>query len=131
MKKIFCGLLSIFCFLLLSSGAAYAHCKPGAQGKVLWKGKWYPATAVKSKGNSCYIHYDGYAKSWDEWVESDRRKFPRHAHHSVGDPIQVKWKNTWYPAHVIGVKGSKLKVHYDSYESSWDEWVGPSRYKKR
>lgn len=36
--------------------------------KVQWKGKWYSATVLKVKNNKYFIHYDGYAASWDEWV---------------------------------------------------------------
>lgn len=41
--------------------------------------------------------------------------------------VQVLWKGTWYPAHVIKTKGAKSYIHYDNYSASWDEWVGPER----
>ena len=48
----------------------------------------------------------------------------------VGAHGQVLWKGTWYGASIIGIAGTdKYKIHYDGYESSWDEVVGPSRMK--
>ncbi|MDB4998208.1 MAG: hypothetical protein JWM74_5640 [Myxococcaceae bacterium] len=48
----------------------------------------------------------------------------------VGAHGQVLWKGTWYAASIIGIAGTdKYKIHYDGYESSWDEVVGPSRMK--
>jgi hypothetical protein len=43
---------------------------------VEWKGSWYPATVIKKEKDRWYIHYVGYEKSWDEWVDKDRIKFP-------------------------------------------------------
>jgi hypothetical protein len=51
---------------------------------------------------------------------------------AVGDKLNVEWKGKTYPATVILVPGpDKYKIHYDGYESSWDEVVGPSRIKGR
>jgi hypothetical protein len=51
---------------------------------------------------------------------------------AVGDKLNVEWKGKTYPATVIGVAGpDKYRIHYDGYESSWDEVVGPSRIRGR
>src|SRR5216683_3052031 len=44
-----------------------------------------------------------------------------------GDRVEVQWKGDWYQANVIEVKGNQYKIHYDGYDSSWDEWVDDSR----
>lgn len=49
----------------------------------------------------------------------------------VGDAVQVEWRGSWYPAKVIGVSNGKYRIHYDGYGNEWDEFVGPSRMKKR
>lgn len=49
----------------------------------------------------------------------------------VGDKVEVQWKGTWYPAQVLGVKKGEWKIHYDGYESSWDEWVKANRIRVR
>jgi hypothetical protein len=43
---------------------------------VLWDQSWYPAKVMKKEKDRWYIHYVGYEKSWDEWVEKDRIRFP-------------------------------------------------------
>jgi hypothetical protein len=49
-----------------------------------------------------------------------------------GDPVDVEWRGTWYPASVIEVKPQgRYKIHYDGYDSSWDEIVGPDRIRAR
>src|SRR5215813_1962326 len=45
----------------------------------------------------------------------------------VNDHVEVEWKGDWYQAQIIQVQGKQYKVHYDGYESSWDEWVDNNR----
>jgi hypothetical protein len=40
--------------------------------EVNWNGTWWAAEVVKTDGNRSYIHYIGWANSWDEWVGADR-----------------------------------------------------------
>ncbi|MBF0161131.1 MAG: RNA-binding protein [Magnetococcales bacterium] len=47
----------------------------------------------------------------------------------VGERAQVSWKGTWYPSRVLDVSGNRVFIHYDGYESSWDEWVTMDRVK--
>jgi len=111
-------------------------CSVGDKAKVEWKGSWYPAAVIKVNETQtrCYIHYDGYESSWDEWVGADRIQVAGHAASpvassafSVGDAVEVNWKGSWYKASVLAVKDGKTKIHYDGYGSNWDEWVGASR----
>ena len=48
------------------------HVGPGSAVDVYWKGDWYPARVLERRGASYYVTYDGYARSWDEWVGSNR-----------------------------------------------------------
>jgi hypothetical protein len=51
---------------------------------------------------------------------------------AVDDDVDVEWKGAWYPASVMEVKAQgKYKIHYQGYDSSWDETVGPSRIRAR
>ncbi len=47
-----------------------------------------------------------------------------------GDTLEVEWKGKWYKANILEVKEGKYKVHYDGFESSWDEFVPLSRMRK-
>ncbi|MBF0460895.1 MAG: hypothetical protein HQL87_05810 [Magnetococcales bacterium] len=48
---------------------------------------------------------------------------------SVGDSAQVSWKGKWYPSKILEISGSRMLIHYDGFESSWDEWVSMDRVK--
>jgi hypothetical protein len=132
--------------LLLSlalAGQAFAECKQGDKADVLWQGSWYPATVLHGNGDRCFIHYDGYESSWDEWVGPDRIKLkgakrattkappPPPGRYQEGDPVQVLWKGAWYDAHILKSKGAQSFIHYDGYDNSWDEWVGPERIRPK
>ena len=45
----------------------------------------------------------------------------------LGTRIEVEYHGKWYKAKTIDADGSKRKVRYVNYDSSWDEWVGPDR----
>ena len=50
--------------------------------------------------------------------------------HSVGDHVYVEWEGNEYPAVIIAaVSPTKYKVHYDGYDSVWDETVPNHRIK--
>ena len=127
-------------FALLSLSALPSHaalCSVGDKANVLWKGNWYPATVMKVNEDQsrCFIRYTGYGSNWDEWVGSDRFQktgaAAPAASYKAGDAVQVKWKGTWYDASILKVAGGKYKIHYDQYDSSWDEWVGTDRIRPR
>lgn len=129
--------MSVFCVSFLLAAAVHAQpvCSVGDSGKVLWKGTWYPATVkkVNEDQSRCYIHYTGYGNNWDEWVGGDRfrKEGGAAAAFKPGDAVEVKWKGNWYAASVLKVGDNKYKIHYDQYDNSWDEWVGPDRIRAR
>jgi hypothetical protein len=48
----------------------------------------------------------------------------------VGDHVLVDWEGQTYPAHIIQTEGpTKFRVHYDGYDSVWDENVPKDRLK--
>lgn len=44
-----------------------------------------------------------------------------------GDSVEVKWKETWYPAKVLRIEKRGFFIHYQGYEDSWDEYVRKDR----
>lgn len=53
-------------------------------------------------------------------------------HYGVGDHVYVEWEGQEYPAMILSLEGpSKFKVHYDGYDTIWDEVVVKDRIKKR
>lgn len=50
----------------------------------------------------------------------------------VGDHVMVEWENNDYPAFIIAMEGpARFRVHFDGYDSIWDETVNVSRLKGR
>ena len=50
----------------------------------------------------------------------------------VGDRVLVEWEGSDYPAFVVAIEGpARYRVHYDGYDSIWDETVNVSRVKGR
>ncbi|MFO1518832.1 MAG: Tudor-knot domain-containing protein [bacterium] len=139
-------LFSLCAFLLFGSTAKTSHaalCSAGDSASVKWKGRWYPATVTQADGSRCYIHYDGYDNSWDEWVGPGRIRVIRAGSlppntlqvgvpaYAIGDPVMVLWKGKWYPASVVRTQSNRWYIHYDGYGNNWDEWVGPARIKRK
>jgi hypothetical protein len=44
--------------------------------EVEWGGTWWPAEVLRVQGGQSYIHYTGWADSWNEWVTPDRVRLP-------------------------------------------------------
>jgi hypothetical protein len=50
--------------------------------------------------------------------------------YGVGDHVMVEWEKKVYPAVIIEApKPTKYKVHYDGYDTVWDEEVSRDRIK--
>jgi len=50
----------------------------------------------------------------------------------VGEHVLVEWEEgKFYPAYVVEVKGTRYRVHFEGYDSRWDEDVGLDRIKGR
>ncbi len=140
MKKALIGGLALAAFILLALSSAVFAYEAGENVEVLWKGTWYKATVLSTKGAKTCIHYDGYGKNWDECVGGERIRggaataaATTGVKFGVGDPVKVLWKGSWYDASVIDVnaKKGKYKITYKGYDKSWDEWVGNDRIKAR
>lgn len=49
---------------------------------------------------------------------------------SVGAKVEVVWQGRWYPATVTAVRQGEVRIRYDGWGDSWDEWVGPDRVRR-
>jgi len=123
-KLLFAGIfMATWVGTLIPSAFAASPCSVGQKAEVLWKGTWYPATVLNVDEKKCYITYDGYDSSWNEWVETARFR----ASFEKGDSVRILWKGKWYQGRVLEVSKKLYKITYDGYDSSWDEWVEPAR----
>lgn len=103
------------------------------------------------------VHFEGYETRWDEDIGMDRiigrvqgpvspppppRKVARaaglspkaaesassSAPYRVGDRVRVRWRDSIYNAGIVAVVApDRFLVHYDGYESAWDEVVHVDR----
>ncbi len=121
------------------------------------EGKLYPAYVIDAHGRTRYrVHFDGYDSRWDEDVGIDRihgrvdgpvspmpppAKVLRAAGaptgsgapglgnpYAPGEHVRVTWRGSVYGATVLEVVGKgQVVVHYDGYESVWDEKIPVER----
>src|SRR5262245_34719561 len=50
--------------------------------------------------------------------------------YGVGDPVMVEWEKKNYPAIILEAPSpTKYKVHYEGYDTVWDEVVSRDRVK--
>ncbi|MCE9605011.1 MAG: caspase family protein [Planctomycetia bacterium] len=109
--------------------------KPGTGRRVeaLSEGKWYKAKIIDAETGRSKVHYTNYGEEYDEWLPTDRIREYVPKVYAVDTKVQVyseddkKWEKgtilkTWYGLHYI---------HFDGYDASWDEWVGPNAIKPR
>jgi hypothetical protein len=52
------------------------------------------------------------------------------APYKVGDVVQVEWYGAWWAAEILAVQKGKVRVHYQNWDSSWDELVPLSRVRR-
>lgn len=100
------------------------------QVEVLWGGTWWTAEIVEERCELTKIHYVGWDKRWDEWVEPERiREIKPRAVRTfrVGDTVDIEWQGTWWAGSIIQKRGQRFKVHYTGWGAEWDEWVTTTR----
>lgn len=103
------------------------------------------------------VHFDGFDARWDEDVTLDRIKgrisspvapppppekvarasgvAPKGSGSAAGaspykpgDRVRVKWRESKYIATIVAVAGpDRYLVHYEGYETAWDETVNADR----
>jgi hypothetical protein len=113
------------------SPIVYEHYAPGASLRVFWGDKLWDARVRERDGDFQLVTYPGWPSYWDEWILSDRVATTASPSAGAGAAVQVEWRGRWYPATVLKRTSKRALIHYDGYDSSWDEWVGPARLRKR
>lgn len=120
-------LISFLCFFLSVSFVCAQSYNIGQTVEVKWNGYWHQAAISNINNGLYYIHYSGWASSYDEWVNAIRI---RNGQYSIGDNVSVLWKGAYYNAKIISKSNSLFKIHYIGYDSKWDEWVQCNRIRK-
>ncbi|MFO0745082.1 MAG: hypothetical protein U1F43_05305 [Myxococcota bacterium] len=97
--------------------------------EVEWGSSWYPASIVGYQGDQTLIHYDGWSSAFDELVPDSRIRFADGVVDCEGQPqlVQIQWGGMWRAGRVMKVSGDQYLVHYDGWDSFFDEWVGKDK----
>ena len=105
----------------------------GQRVEVEYKGKWYRAKIIDVDGDQAQVHYAGFDDSWNEWAGPERLRPYQPAQFAEGDKVEVEWNQDkkWYPATIRKAWYGLHLVHYDDYDSTTDEWVGPGTIRLR
>lgn len=91
---------------------------------------WFKGYILEVRGNQYKIHYYGYDKDEDEWVNARNIRLPKAGKYAIGETVEVEWKNQWYPARVLRVKGGSSYISYLGYSEDWNEWVPSKRIRR-
>ncbi len=127
---------AVFAVVFLAQTLPAAACTLGP-AQIFWQSSWYAGQVTKGPDSEgrCYVTYDGYDSSWDEWVTSDRlRQASAGASKAAcpGGGIEILWRGEWYAGRVL--KGpdnqGRCFITYDGYGSEWDEWVEAARMRR-
>lgn len=121
--------------------------KVGDDVSVEYRGAWYAARvlAVHEDGR-VRVTYEGWDASWDEDVVPARVKKatttgsedsalpgrPLGAREVVaGETVFIAYDGAWYEGSVLEVRDGGYLIHYDGWDSSWDEVVDETRLRLR
>jgi hypothetical protein len=104
-------------------------------------GKWYRGRLMEIANNRFRFRLDNYAAAADQWITREqfrtlaaeestalRQPEPKPAgSFERGTKIEILWGGKWYPGNVTERRGEEIKVHYEGWADSWDEWVKRDR----
>jgi hypothetical protein len=101
--------------------------------QVLWKGEWYGAEILETRGDECKIHYAAYDSSSDEWAPAKRMRGFAFERFWIGAPVEIQSPadDAWYPGRVLESWETLHFCHYDDCGPEYDEWFGPSRIRRK
>jgi hypothetical protein len=118
----------------LANSNKRADSRIGDYATVKVDGKNYPARIVGVNGSKIKVHYIGYDRTEDEWVDGNRVKINKsvdsdlaNKSYKIGENVMVQWQGGWYKATIKDIKANSYLIHYSGYGNKWDEWVTNNR----
>ena len=118
--------------MILAPAQRKTDARIGERVEVYTENEWYKARIIgaNAKNGSYKVHYYGWETSDDEWVKPEQIRTAAISNFEIGETVEVKWKDNWYPAVIQGVQGNLHLIHYAGYQATWDEWIGPRRMRR-
>ncbi len=83
--------------------------------------------------NKFNVRFYSYTNNETEWLEASRLKpFLCAKDLPIGTKVKAMSSadQKWYPGKVIKKFSCLHFIHYDNYDSEWDEWISPDNIKK-
>ena len=133
---------------LLTTSLLAAPWKKGDKLEIKWGETWYRAEVLEVDGERYKVRYDGYSAAWDEWATAAKLRdivvattaaapvagTPAGAAAAgawkVDDRVEALSYGQWYPGKLIQVEAARVRVTFDGYSSSSDEWVPLANVRK-
>jgi hypothetical protein len=112
---------------VLARGETRPPAPYGDRVEVLYEdGAWYRARVLESNAHQRKVRW--IQIGWDTadndtWVQQTDTRPIQPVQFAVGSRVSVDSDGESYPATVLQVDHSVHLIHYDDYDSSWDEWV--------
>jgi hypothetical protein len=115
---------------------AAATCTIGASRQIEWNGSMWAGTILDgpNAAGECYVTYDGWDATWDEWVGQDRLPAaevaaPVLANCPVGETREIHWGSQWWAGSILEGPNTQGQcfVTYEGWDATWNEWVPTDR----
>ena len=118
--------------MVLASAQRKTDVRIGERVEVYTEGEWYKARIIgaNAKNGAYKVHYYGWEASDDECVNPNQMRTASVTEYTIGETVEVKWHDKWYPAVIQGVQGNLHLIQYVDYAATWDEWVGSRRMRR-
>lgn len=104
----------------------------GERAEAFVDGKYWKVKIIDADANRVKVHYIGYGDDEDAWLAPRQLRAYQPVLFPAGAKIQARAEDgDWYPASVLKSWYGLHFVHYDGYDSTWDEWLGPGAVRAR
>ena len=95
---------------------------------------WYPARVVTATASKVLLRFDGWSETWNEWVPKNSARLREHRGWGTDRQphdwqtesycLALDMQDRWCRAKILHVSEEQVQVHYTSWSSKWDEWIG-------
>lgn len=90
------------------------------------------ADANARHGQMVLLEVKNSKSSTDPWPLEANQSPSNWREFKVGDVVDAKdAQGNWYQAHLLKIDGDRVRVHYENWDSKWDEWISKTKESDR